>query len=615
MTRLSFRTLAFAALVTAAVAASGCAANSLTQAKKAVDLQDYDLAIANYMKVLRSNPQNAEAQKGLERARLLGSDAHVLQGRRLMARGRTADAVLELQVAVELNPGNAEAEKELAAGRAALRAERSQPTSGPTDLESLLARARELEPHGTALPDVKLPSEIVTGAGTTSRVLYQMLARLGNLSVVFDPEFQDAPAQPALLSGMTLKQALDAVGAATRSFAVVTSPNTITVAPDTAAKRREYTDDVLGMFVVQNADLQETMDALRTVADMRSVAPLKGLNVLTVRDTPERYRAAARLLASFDKARPEGVVDVEVLEVDRSKLREYGLQLASPGQPGISGVLDVNRAGMTLQNLQSLSAADVLTTNIPALYYRLLKSDTRTRTLANPHIRMVDGVPAIAKFGQDMPIRTTVITPITQGGLAIQPQTSFEYRTIGVNISITPRTHANDEVTLNLDVDLSSIAGVTVDGPTFGKRNVVTTIRLKDGETTILAGLIRDEERLIREGILNDVPVIGQIFGRTRREVEQTDVVIMITPHIVRGLTITEDDMRPFRVPRDGSSGGAGGGGGGTGGVPPMPRPAGAGKDENQTAGLRSFPVAAGVPGGLPPAPVQPPPPVKVIKN
>ena len=606
MTRLP-RVFARTVVIASAAIACGCAANSLTQAKKAVDLQNYDVAIANYMKVLRTNPDNSEALKGLENAKRLGSDAHLLQGRRLLARGRTSDAVLELQVAVELNPANPEAETELNKARIALRSERSAPSTGPTELEALLTRARGFDPAGSELPDVKLPAEIVTGAGTTSRVLFQMLARLGNLSVIFDPEFQDVPAQPALLSGMTLRQALDAVGAATNSFAIVTAPNTITVAPDTPTKRREHTADVLGVMVVQNADLQETMDALRTVSDMRSVSPLKGLNVITVRDTPERYRAAARLLASFDKARPEGVVDVEILEVDRSKLRDYGLQLASPGQPGISGSLDVNRQGMTLQDLQSLSAADVLTTNIPALYYRLLKSDTRTRTLANPHIRMVDGVPAVAKFGQDVPIRTTVITPITQGGLAIQPQTSFEYRTIGVNISITPRTHANDEITLSLDVDLSSIAGSTVDGPTFGKRNVVTTIRLKDGETTILAGLIRDEERLVREGVMTDIPVIGQIFGRTRREVEQTDVVIMITPHIVRGLAVTEDDMRPFRVPRDGSGGGA------PGGVPAPPRVGGGG---GQASALPSFPLSAGVPAGLPVAPVLPPPaPPKVIKN
>ena len=603
--------LAALVLVVAPIMAGGCAAHALRQAKTADDLRDYDLAIASYIKVLRTHPNNAEAQKGLERAKQLASAAHLRQGRRLASQGRWGDAALELQLAVELNPAGTEADKELRAARARVRAELSAPSTGPTALESLLTRARELAPAGTELPDVKLPSEIATGTGVSSRTLYQMLARLASISVTFDSEFQDAPSQPSLLSGMTLRQALDAVGKATRTFAVVTSPNTITVAPDTPTKRREYVDDVLGLLVVQNADLQETIDALRTVADMRSISPVKGLNLITVRDTPERYRAAAHLLAAFDKARPEGIVDVEVLEVDLSKLREYSLQIASPGSPGIEGAMDANRQGLTLDDLRRLGTADILTTNIPALYYRLLKTDLRTRTLANPHIRMLDGTAAVAKFGQDVPVRRTVITPVTQGGLAIQPQTTFEYRTIGVNITITPRTHPSDEVTLGLDIELSSIAGTTVDGPMFGKRNVTTTIRLRDGETTILAGLIRDDERTVREAVpgLGDIPILGQMFGRSRREVEQTDVVIMITPHIVRGLTVTEDDLRPFRVPRDGS-----GPEGPSGGVPAPPR-VGGGGGEAVPVLYPSFPVTVGLPPGvLMPAPVVPPPP-KVIKN
>lgn len=607
--------LARCLLVAFALAASGCAAHALRQAKMADDLRDYDVAVANYMKVLRTHPNNTEALQGLERAKLRGSEAHLLRGRRLASQGRTQDAVLELQIAVELNPANTAAETDLRAARARVRAELATPAQGPTPLEALLARARDFQPAGTELPDVKLPSEIATGAGVSSRALYQMLARLGNLSVVFDPDFQDTPAQPALLSGMTLTKALDAVGRATTSFATVTAPGTITVAPDNATKRREYTDDVLGLLVVQNADMKETMDALRTVADMRSIAPVTGLNMITVRDTPERYRAAARLLAAFDKARPQIVVDVEVIEVDRAKLREYSLQIASPGSAGIDGQMDLNRAGLTLRDLRSLGTADILTTNIPALYYRLLKTDSRTRTLANPHISMLDGTTGVASFGQQVPVRRTVISPITQGGVNIQPQTSFEYRTIGVNITITPRTHPNDEVTLVLGVELSSIGEASVDGPTFGQRNVTTTIRLRDGETNILAGLIRDDERTSRESIpgLGDIPVLGHMFGRTRREVQQTDVVIMLTPHIVRGLTMTEEDLRPFRVPKDG----AGGLDGPSLGPPPPPRVGGGGGGGAILPSFESFPVTAGWPQGL--LPVAPltflPPPAKVIKN
>jgi general secretion pathway protein D len=216
---------------------------------------------------------------------------------------------------------------------------------------------------------------------------------------------------------------------------------------------------------------------------------------------------------------------------------------------------------------------------------------------------MTDGIQATAAFGQEVPVPSTVIQPIQQGGLNIQPQTTFNYRTIGVNIAITPRTHPNDEVTLGLEIELSTLAGTGFDGlPAFGRRNVTTTIRLRDGETNILAGLIRDDERTTRETIpgLGDIPIIGQLFGRTRREAEQTDVVVMLTPHIIRVLDISEDDLRPLLLPNNLSGATVfetepivppqpiirGGGGGGGGGGEPLP----------------SFPVLAGPPSGLLPA-------------
>jgi general secretion pathway protein D len=262
-----------------------------------------------------------------------------------------------------------------------------------------------------------------------------------------------------------------------------------------------------------------------------------------------------RFLAAFDKARPEVVVDVEVLEVNRTRLQEYGLQIASPGSSGIDGAADVNQSGgVSLQSLRNLSQADVLMTGIPALYYRLLRTDSRTRILANPHIRITDGVPATASFGQDIPVPTLRVAPITQGGLDIQPQTQYTYKTIGVNIGITPRTHPNDDVTLALNIELSSLGAPGFDGlPTFGTRNVQTSIRLKDGETNILAGLIREDERTQRETVpgLGDIPVLGTLFGRNHQEAEQTDVVIMLTPHIVRVLDLTEQDLQPLRLPRE----------------------------------------------------------------
>jgi general secretion pathway protein D len=545
--------------LTAAAFAAGCATGGLRQAQAADALQDHDLAVARYSRVLRDNPDHAEARQGLERAKLRASDEHFLRGRRLYAQGRVEDAVLEFQLAAELNPGNADAERNLQEARIALRAQLSETVNGQTSLQTLLARTQDTAPGGNDLPDFSLPAQINTGPQSTARGVYLLVARLAGVSVTFDAQFRDVPAPVSLQSGMPLRGALDAIARASNSFYQVSGPSTIVVVPDTPQKRNEYVDEVVRQFVVQNADLKETMDALRIVADARYVAPVTGTNAILVRDTAERMQIIGRFLAAFDKARPEIVVNVEVLEVDRTRLKEYGLQIASPGSTGINGAANVNRDdGLTLQALRNLGQADVLMTNIPALYYRLLKTDSRTRTLANPHVRMTDGTTGIANFGQRVPVPTLRVAPIAQGGIDIQPQTQFTYESVGVNINMTPRTHPNDDVTLVLDIELSSLGPPGFDGlPTFGSRNVRTQIRLRDGETNILAGLIREDERTERHTIpgLGDVPVLGHLFGRTNREAQQTDVVIMLTPHIIRVLDVVEADLRPLRLPREGSGG------------------------------------------------------------
>jgi general secretion pathway protein D len=607
---------------------AGCAENALTLAKKADMVQNYDLAVAEYTRAVREHPDSQDARVGLQRAKLRASDSHLVAGRRLYAEGKFDEALLELQIAAELNPTNPDAAKELQNVREALRTKLSRPEGGPTALESLLTRSRDFKSAGSELPDIKLGT-ISTGRQVSSRDLYMLIATMAKISVTFDSAFRETQTPATLLENITLKQALDAVARATGTFYQVTSGTSIVVVPDTPAKRRDYAQEELRTFYIRNADLKETLDALRIVGDLRTIQAITGTNAITVRDTPERLQAIGHFISTFDKARPELVVDVEILEVDRDKLLEYGLQIASPGSPGINGAADANRAGLTLQNLKNLTASDVIVTGVPALYYRLLQSDSSTRTLANPHLRMTDGTKAVANFGEDVPVPVTTITPIVQTGPNIQPQTTFNYRTIGVNIEITPRTHENDDITLNLNIQLSSQTGTSGFGglPTFGTRNVVTTIRLKDGETNLLAGLIRDDERYLKEGIpgLSSVPGLNHIFTHDQKEATQTDVVVMLTPHIIRVLDLTDTDLQPLRVPREG-------GPAVIEGAPVQPPPpiireggpgpngTGAGSGAGTTTGRGrgggpppSLPVTSGLPSGLPIMAVAAP--LKVIKN
>jgi general secretion pathway protein D len=361
------------------------------------------------------------------------------------------------------------------------------------------------------------------------------------------------------LRNTSLPDALTTVTSATRTFFRVTSPQTVVIVPDTPAKRREYEEEIIRTFYLSNADLKETMDLLRLILDARRISPITATNAITVKDTPEHISAAAKVISAIDKARPEVVIDVELLEIDRTKLLEYGLQIASPGSPGLNGSAtiapDANGGQtITLQALKNLSQSDILLTNLPGIYYRLLKTDTNTRALANPQLRTSEGVTASARFGDRVPVPVTTFAPIATGGTPQQPITSYQYENVGVNIDIMPRTHHDDDVTLQLSIAITSISGTGYGGlPTFGNREIKTVIRLRDGETSLLAGLIRDDERRIMDGIpgLSDLPLVGKMFSHSQRQTEQTDIVLTLTPHIVRVLDLNESDLRPFKVGRE----------------------------------------------------------------
>ncbi len=544
----------------AALVVSGCATTAPYHLGQTAERsQDYDRAVVEYTKAVRANPDDRNAKLALDRARLRASQEHYFRGRRLSATERHEEALIEFQVASELNPGSADVEAALRDTRQKVRAHLAASHEGKTDLESLIERTRKLPPPGLDLPpDVKLPDSLVF-SNASSRMVFMALARFANLSVVFDPAFRDATISVDLRKN-ALEDALASVTASTHTFFRVTAQRTITIVPDTPAKRREYEEAVVRTFYLSNADIKEVIDLLRVVVDVRQISPITATNAISLKDTPERIAAAAQLIAAIDKARPEVVIDVELLEVDRTKLSEYGMQFASAGSNGINGSVSVNPTNLTLETLTNLTQSDILLSGFPSLYYRLLKTDTSTRILANPHIRTSDGLPAQARFGEKVPVPATVFAPIATGGINQQPITSFDYRDIGVNIDITPRTHHDDELSLALKVSVSSQTGTGFGGlPIFGNREVTTTIRLKDGETNILAGLIRDDERTELSGTpgLSDLPLIGRLFAVHHKEATQTDIILTLTPHIVRVLDLTESDLRPFKLGRDSGGGGA----------------------------------------------------------
>lgn len=601
-----------AAVLALALALSGCATSrALTNARNAETRQDYDSAVAEYTRLLRLDPDNKDARFGLERARIRAAQDHFARGRRLAATGKLEEALIEYQIASEMSPANGEIQAALRDTRTQLRTQIAVREDGKTRLEALIDQSLVAPLPGAELPTgVSLPDSLVFREAN-ARDVFASIGKFAGISVVFDPTYRDQPVSVDLRKA-PLDQALNSVTMATRTFWKVTTPGTVTIIPDTQAKRREYEEEVVRTFYLSNADLKETIDVLRIVVDARRLAAMSATNAITIKDTPQRIAAAGRIITALDKARPEVVIDVELLEVDRTHLNEFGLQLASPAASptGIDGQADVNRDGLTLRDLTTLTQSDVFLTNLPALYYRLLKTDSATRVLANPQLRTTEGVAAQARFGERVPVPVTTFAPIATGGVQTQPITSFNYENIGVNIDITPRTHHDDAVSLAVKIELSSISGSGFGGlPTFGNRSINTVIRLKDGETNMLAGLIRDEERRTLAGVpgLSDIPVIGRMFAYNRKQTQETDIILTLTPRIVRVLDLTEEDLAPFRVGRDGASAG--------GDLPPLPvpqpaRPPGVQPPGGDAVATPEGPVLAPTvpPTQAPAKPVKPPP-------
>ena len=603
--------VALVALVALTVVSCASTGGSIKTARDAEMTQNYDLAVAEYTKVVRDKPNDREAKMGLERAKLRASQDHFTRARRYAAASKFEEALVEFQIASELNPGNAEIQRELQETRTQLRAKIAVRDDGKTRLESLIAQSLAAPLPGADLPaDAKLPDSVVF-RDANARDVYSAIGKFTNLSVAFDPTFRDQLVSIDM-RGQSLDEALNSLSTTTSNFWRVTAPRAITVVPNTAAKRREYEEEIVRTFYLSNADLKETIDMLRIVVDARRLSSITATNAITIKDTPERITAAGKIISAIDKARPEVIIDVELLEVNRTHLQEYGLQIASPGSPGISGTVDINQAGgISLSQLSNLTSADVLLTNLPSLYYRLLKNDGATRILANPQLRTSEGIPAQARFGERVPVPVTTFAPIAAGGVQTQPITSFNYESIGVNIDITPRMHHDDAVSLALKVDLSAISGTGFgDLPTFGSRQINTVIRLKDGETNMLAGLIRDEERTSVATIpgLGDIPVLGKLFAYNHKETLETDIVLTLTPRIVRVLNLTAEDLQPFRVGRDG-------------GAPlteivpamplPLPLPPPKPPGDASTPGLPTTTTPPLFPPAGPATPVTPPAPIK----
>lgn len=518
-------------------------------------LGEWDKAVLQYEKALDVDPENIQYKMGLQRARLEASRVHFDKGQELMAAGHYEMAALEFQLTVRLDPTNQFAAVELSKAAAAMR-ERTDDQY--RDIEEMKRRVTEQSKPPMLNPASNEPISLSFPKETNVKDIYRALGNAFGVNVMFDQRLTDDKISIELRD-VTAQEALERVMQAATHFYKVLDEQTIIVIPDNAQTRREYEDLVIRTFYLSNGDAEQVTNVVRTMIEARNVFPLKALNAITIRDTADKVLIAERIIEANDKARAEVVVQVELLQVDTNRMRDIGLIL---GKDAIeTGFFSDSAEGpkaitsMPWDDVGSLGTSNLFV-NIPSATYKLLKTASEASLLARPQLRISEGETATLHIGQQVPIAVTTYNSIVnqpgQGGTIYAPPTSYQYRDVGIKISIEPRVHHNREVTLKLAVEVSNVQPGTgvAEQPIIGTRTIESTIRLKDGETNFLAGLIRKDENQGDTDIpfLSDLPVIGRLFSNTSKENRTTDLILTMTPHIIRIADITEDDLRPMWV-------------------------------------------------------------------
>jgi len=535
-----------------ALVAAGCASYRLQrQAELSEAREQWDEAVVHYLELADREPGNLRWRSALMRARLRASQQHFAAARRFQEAGVLERALVEYERTVQLDATNQYAQVELDKVRAELSAERAAEGAAPT-LDELKRKTREtraqpprLDPQSSERISLDFPRPQSLFA------IYRALAKAFGINVLFDPQLRDQ--QLAIeLRNVTAQSALETLMRAAGHFYKVIDEQTILVAQDTQQNRRTYEDLVIQTFYLSNAEVKDAVQLLRGLIASRNLAANEQLNAVTIRDTADKVRIAQRILETIDKSRSEVVIDIELIQVNTTKLREAGISLS---ENRITQTLDLGEeVPIRFPDLSNLTQQSWALT-IPTIFYDFLKSSSDAQLLAKPQIRITDGEKSKVRIGDQVPIPVTTFNTSNTVGGNIVPITSFQYKDVGINIDLEPRVHHNKEVSLKLQIEISQVTGRVDAGggqsqPIIGTRTIESTIRLKDGETNFLAGLIRTDESTGETGIpgLSDIPVLGKIFSRNSSDTRRTDIMLTLTPHIIRTADITEEDLLPIWV-------------------------------------------------------------------
>jgi general secretion pathway protein D len=538
--------------------------------------QQYEIAYNFFKQAYDLKPKDLRYRSAFERIRFEAAATIVHNGQKLRDDGKLDDAVAEFQKALTIDPSLFIAKQELNRTLKIINDQRNPPPQAAGPPAGLERKVHDASGPVELAPISNIPITVKMLA-TKSDMVYRTVGQLAGVNVLFDPDYT-ARVINVDLNGVTLEEALEITAMESKTFWRPVTQNTIFVAQDNPAKRKELEQSVLKTFYLTNlsqpTELQDVVNAIRAVLDVQRVQQLLSQNALVVRGTPDQIALAEKLVEDLDKARPEVIIDIAIMQVSKDKSRTLGLSPPTSATvtlqnnintttPTTTGTTTTgtstttsssSNTGLSLNTLGNLNATDFQVT-IPSANLSAVMSNSDTKLLQNPQIRALDGQKASLKIGDKVPVATGSFQPGI-GGVGINPlvNTQFQYLDVGVNIDITPHVHANGEVTLKISMDVSSVTNHTniggIDQPIIGQRKIEHEIRLKDGEANLLGGIMEDSQTKQLSGIpgLAQIPILKYLFGQTTQDHSENQIVFAIVPHIIRGTDVSELNQRAIDI-------------------------------------------------------------------
>jgi general secretion pathway protein D len=571
----SMRPAVLLLLVVAALPAFADKAKSFyAKGQDAEARQNYEAAYGFFKQAYDLKPKDLRYRSAFERTRFEAAAAIVHHGQILRDQGKLDDALAEFQKAVAIDPSLFIAQQELGRTQKMINDQRNpqpQAAGPPPNLERKVREAPgpvELAPISNVPITLKLTD-------VKADVAYRTIGQLAGINVLFDPDYV-AKQVRVELNGVSLEEALEITALESKTFWRPVTPNTIFVAQDNAAKRKEVEQSVLKTFYLSNlsqpTELQDVVNAIRSVLDVQRVQQLLSQNAVLVRGTPDQIALAEKLVDDLDKARPEVIIDIDVLQISKDRSRTLGLSPPSSATVTLQSNINTSTTsttstttgtttptasanGLELNTLGSLNATD-FQVSIGSANLSAILGNTDTKMIQSPQIRALDNQKASLKIGERLPVATGSFQPGI-GGVGINPlvNTQFQYIDVGVNIDVTPHIHMDREVTLKISMEISSeigqasIGGITQ--PIIGQKKVdLGEIRLADGETSLIGGIMDDSQTKSLAGIpgLAQIPILKYLFGQVTQDHEEDETVFAITPHIIRGNDVDEFNQRAIDI-------------------------------------------------------------------